>query len=76
MDYLLTAASAARIFNVVPATVCVMALSGRLPVAATTEGSIRLFRREDVEALANARARTTTPSTGATSQDAETEVAR
>lgn len=55
MDHLLTAADAARILNVVPATVRVMALSGRLPVAATTEGGIRLFRREDVERLARER---------------------
>ena len=55
MEQLLTAADAARILGVVPATVRVMALSGRLPVAAMTEGGIRLFRREDVERLARER---------------------
>jgi excisionase family DNA binding protein len=69
MEPLLTAADAARILDVVPATVRMMALSGRLPVAAKTEGGIRLFSREDVETLARQRA------LSAEARD-ETEVAR
>lgn len=48
---LLTAADAARILGVVPATVRVMALTGRLRPVAVTEGGIRLFQRADVEQL-------------------------
>jgi excisionase family DNA binding protein len=54
---LLTAADAARILGVVPATVRVMALTGRLNPTAITEGGTRLFRRDDVEKLAEQRAR-------------------
>jgi excisionase family DNA binding protein len=50
MEQFLTAADAARILGVVPATVRQMALSGRLP-ALRTEGGVRLFRRDDVERL-------------------------
>ncbi len=56
MERLLGPADAARILGVVPATVRAMALSGRLPPAAMTEGGIRLFRRADVERLAADRA--------------------
>ncbi len=54
MDPLLTPADAARILGVVPATVRLMAETGRLP-ALRTESGMRLFRREDVERLAAAR---------------------
>ncbi len=56
MERLLGPADAARILGVVPATVRAMALSGRLPPAAMTEGGVRLFRRADVERLAADRA--------------------
>lgn len=55
-ERLLTAADVARILGVVPATVRVMALSGRLHPVAVTEGGIRLFQRVDVERLAAQRA--------------------
>ncbi len=55
MKPLLTPADAARILQVVPATVRAMALTGRLHPAAMTERGMRLFRREDVEALAQER---------------------
>ncbi len=58
MEPLLTAADAARILGVVPATVRVMALTGRLKPIAVTERGVRLFRREDVERLATKRAAT------------------
>ena len=53
---LLTAADAARILGVVPATVRTLALSGHLEPIAITERGIRLFRRGDVEHLAMVRA--------------------
>ncbi len=55
MEQLLSVADAARVLGVVPATVRQMERSGRLP-ARRTAGGIRLFRREDVEQLAEARA--------------------
>jgi excisionase family DNA binding protein len=55
MDELLTPADAARILGVVPATVRQLALKGRLPALRTASG-MRLFRREDVEQLREARA--------------------
>ena len=56
MEQLLTAADAARILGVVPARVRQLANEGQLPPAATTVGGTRLFRREDVQQLADARA--------------------
>jgi excisionase family DNA binding protein len=55
MERLLTAADAARILGVVPARVRQLANEGQLPPAATTVGGTRLFRREDVEQLAEVR---------------------
>jgi excisionase family DNA binding protein len=55
METLLTAADAARILGVVPARVRQLANEGQLPPAATTVGGTRLFRREDVEQLAEVR---------------------
>ncbi len=57
MDEYLSVADAARILDVVPATVRQMERSGRLP-ARRTAGGIRLFCRADVERLAAARAAT------------------
>jgi DNA-binding transcriptional MerR regulator len=56
MDKLLTAADAARILGVVPARVRQLANEGQLPPVATTVSGTRLFRLEDVEQLADARA--------------------
>lgn len=53
----LTAADAAQILGVTPATVRQMADRGKLPVASTTLGGIRLFELESVEDLARKRAR-------------------
>lgn len=55
MNELLTPADAARILDVVPATVRRLALKGRLPALRTASG-MRLFHREDVERLRDARA--------------------
>jgi excisionase family DNA binding protein len=55
MQELLSAADAARILDVTPATVRQMLRRGTLPAAAKTEGGIHLFRRKDVEKLARAR---------------------
>ncbi|MDP9357434.1 MAG: helix-turn-helix domain-containing protein [Chloroflexota bacterium] len=54
MQQLLSAADAARLLGVVPATVRQMERSGRLP-AERTAGGMRLFRRADVERLAAER---------------------
>jgi excisionase family DNA binding protein len=54
MEQLLSAADAARLLGVVPATVRQMERDGRLP-AQRTAGGMRLFRREDVERLAAVR---------------------
>ncbi len=64
MDEYLSVADAARILDVVPATVRQMERSGRLP-ARRTAGGIRLFCREDVERLAAARAATDRQPAGA-----------
>jgi len=56
MTRFLSAADAARILEVTPATVRQMQQRGTLPLAAKTEGGIHLFRREDVEELARKRA--------------------
>lgn len=58
MERLLTPADAARILGVVPATVRLMAISGRLPPSATTESGMRLFSRGEVERLAREREET------------------
>ncbi len=54
MTQLMTAADAARLLGVVPATVRQMERDGRLP-AERTVGGMRLFRREDVERLVAVR---------------------
>ena len=51
----LTAADAARVLGLTPATIRSMARRRTLPVAAMTEGGIHLFRRADVETLARKR---------------------
>lgn len=53
---LLTPSHAARILEVVPATVVYLARTGRLATIRTSSG-LRLFRRGEVEALAAERAR-------------------
>jgi excisionase family DNA binding protein len=52
---LLTPGDAARVLGVAPATVRLMARTGRLRVAETTKRGIRLFTHEDVHALAELR---------------------
>ena len=52
---LLTPGDAARILGVAPATVRLMAQTGRLRIAETTKSGIRLFTHEDVQALAETR---------------------
>ena len=56
MNKLLSTADAARRLNLTPATVRLLARRGTLPIAATTESGVRLFRAVDVERLAKARA--------------------
>jgi hypothetical protein len=51
---LLTVADASRILHLVPATVRLLADSGKLPVM-RTESGMRLFCRQDVERLAAER---------------------
>lgn len=51
----LTPADASRILRVTPATVRLMVTRGELAPRATTESGIRLFLREEVEALASRR---------------------
>ncbi len=55
MERFLTAADAARILKVTPAAVRLMHQRGALRAAAETEGGIRLYRRQDVETLAQRR---------------------
>ncbi len=55
-EILLSVADASRILLVTPQTVRLMVRRGVLPVAARTEGGIRLFQRSDVERVAAARA--------------------
>lgn len=57
MKTFLTPADAARILEVTPSAVRLMAGRGELRIAATTESGIRLFERADVEALAKKRAK-------------------
>ena len=56
MERYLSANDAACILDVTAQSVHVMARRGELRVAGTTESGIRLFRREDVESLAQQRA--------------------
>lgn len=56
MTKLLSTADAARLLNVTPVTVRLLARRGILPIAATTESGVRLFRTVDVERLAKRRA--------------------
>ncbi len=51
MEQLLSAGEAARRLGVTPSAVRFMAERGDLPVAATTEGGVRLFRLPEVESL-------------------------
>lgn len=51
----MTAGDAAKLLQVTPATVRNMADRGDLPVAARTEGGIRLFETEEVKELAEKR---------------------
>ena len=55
MKRFLTAADAARVLGVTPATVRQMERRGKLKAAERTEGGIRLFRRIDVERMAKRR---------------------
>ena len=55
MERLLNTSGAAKILAVVPDTVRLWERTGRLP-ALRTESGMRLFRRQDVEALAARRA--------------------
>jgi DNA-binding transcriptional MerR regulator len=57
MDSYLTAADAAKVLGVTPATVRLMNRRGRLRTAASSASGIRFFAREEVEALAAQRAR-------------------
>lgn len=56
MQTFMTPADAARILEVTPSAVRLMAGRGELRIAATTQSGIRLFERSDVEALAKKRA--------------------
>jgi hypothetical protein len=60
----LSAADAARVLGVTPATVRLMHRRGELPVAAKTEGGVHLFCRSDVDRVAAQRAQRQ-PSAGA-----------
>ena len=53
---LLESADAAKILDLTPAGVRLLARSGRLPVAAVTSRGLRLFQAADVLALRRARA--------------------
>ena len=55
MQRFLSAADAARILEVTPATVRLMHRRGTLAAAAETEGGIQLYLRPDVEKLAQER---------------------
>jgi hypothetical protein len=51
----LSTADASKVLGVTPAAVRLMVATGRLKVAAETEGGIHLFRRSHVENLAARR---------------------
>ncbi|MFL5481255.1 MAG: helix-turn-helix domain-containing protein [Gemmatimonadaceae bacterium] len=55
MTTYLTSADAARVLDLSPSAVRLMARLGTLRVSARTEGGISLFRRQDVERLAARR---------------------
>jgi DNA-binding transcriptional MerR regulator len=55
MTTYLTSADAARVLDLSPSAVRLMARLGTLRVSARTEGGISLFRRKDVERLATRR---------------------
>jgi excisionase family DNA binding protein len=55
-QFYLTAGDAAQILRVTPAAVRLMVQRGELMPAAETQGGIRLFKRQDVEALERKRA--------------------
>lgn len=55
MEKYLSAHDASRILGVTGNAVLLMAKRGELPIAAETESGIRLFRRKDVEQLAERR---------------------
>lgn len=56
MERFLTTAEAGRLLGLTAASVRRLEQGGELPIAASTEGGIRLFRRADVAALVNRRA--------------------
>lgn len=49
MEKLMLSSDAARLVGVTPASIREAAISGRLPVAAVTQGGVRLFTLEDVQ---------------------------
>jgi DNA-binding transcriptional MerR regulator len=57
-DDLMTSVDAGRILDVTPDMVRLLAREGRLTAAIQTIRGVRLFRRADVEKLADARAAT------------------
>jgi DNA-binding transcriptional MerR regulator len=57
MGKFLLTADVARLVGLTPAAVREAADSGRLAVAETSEGGVRLFRREDVERFCRERAK-------------------
>lgn len=54
-DDLMTSTDAARVLALSADMVRVLARNGKLPVAGRTIGGVRLFRRADVEQLAETR---------------------
>ena len=61
METFLSVADASRILGVTPQTVRLMVRRGVLSVSARTEGGIQLFRRADVERLADERSGQASP---------------
>jgi excisionase family DNA binding protein len=60
----LTSAGAGRLLGVTPGAIRAATDRGRLKVAATASGGLRLYRREDVERYAAARTRTSRKTLG------------
>jgi excisionase family DNA binding protein len=56
VEMFLSVADASRVLGVTPQAVRLMIRTGKLAITAKTVGGIRLFRREEVERLAQARA--------------------
>ena len=52
MHRFLLSADVGRLLGITPAAVRQAANTGRLPVAAVTEGGVRLFAREEIEEVA------------------------